>query len=69
MKVIDFVSEFEHLCFKFGAEGMTLPDSVVAYMLLASCKLNESDVHLVMSAVSDVTYANVRGAIVRIFWS
>ena len=48
MRVIDFVSEFEHLYFKFGVEGMTLPDSVVAYMLLASCKLNENDVHLVM---------------------
>ena len=61
-KMSDFVCEFEHTYFKFKSEEMSLPDPV-----LASCNLTENDHHLVMSAVTDVTYDKMRDAILRIF--
>ena len=66
-KMSDFVCEFEHTYFKFKSEEMSLPDPVLALMLLASCNLSENDHHLVMSAVTDVTYDKIQDAILRIF--
>ena len=66
-KISDFVSEFEHIYFKFKSESMSLPDPVLALMLLASCNLSEQDHHLVMSAIPEVSYDNMRNAILRIF--
>ena len=37
VKLTDFVSEFEFLYYKFKCEEMTLPDAVLAFMLLSSC--------------------------------
>ena len=62
-----FVSVFEHTYFLFTTQGMTLPDSVMAFMLLASCKLSDSEQQLVMSATPDVTYNNMKAALNRIF--
>ena len=39
---------------------MKLPDAVMAFMLLALCNLSESDMHLVMSAVKEVTYDGMK---------
>ena len=46
---------------------MSLPDLVLALMLLASCNLSENNHHLVMSVVTDVTYDKMRDAILHIF--
>ena len=46
---------------------MVLPDAVMAFMLLASCNLSDSDSHLVMTGITDVTYEGMRAALLRIF--
>ena len=63
----EFITEFEHTYFKFTKQGMTLPDSVMAFMLLASCNLSDNEQQLVMSAISEVTLKNMKGALSRIF--
>ena len=62
-----FVNEFEHIYYNFALQGMQLPDPVQAFMLLASSNLNENERQLVMSAITDVTYANMKSALKRIF--
>ena len=63
----EYVSEFEHKYFKFTQEGMTLPDSVMAFMLLASCNLPERETQIVMSAISEINYANAKSTLKRVF--
>ena len=67
--VHEFIAEFEHGYFKFQKEDMRLPDAVMAFMLLSSCNLAESDVHLVMSALSDITFKNMKSVLKRVFAS
>ena len=69
VSVGNFISEFEHVYFRFQNEGMKLPDPVMAFMLLSSCGLTESDVQLVMSAISDVTFNDMKSVLKRIFTS
>ena len=69
VKVTQFISEFEHLYHKFSKLDMTLPDSVQAFMLLAACNFSDNDRQLVMSAITDVTYSNMKDAIKRVFGS
>ena len=63
----EYVSEFEHKYFKFTQEGMTLPDSVMAFMLLASCDLPERETQIVMSAIYEISYVNVKSTLKRVF--
>ena len=63
----EYVSKFEHKYFRFTQEGMTLPDSVMAFMLLASCNLPERETQIVMSAISEINYANAKSALKRVF--
>ena len=63
----EFVDCFEHTYFKFKSQNMELPDPVIAFMLLASCKLTEEKVQLVMSAVINVTYDGMKETIKRVF--
>ena len=67
VNINDFVTEFEHAYFKFGREDMTLPDAVKAFMLLSACNLGDSDVQLVMSAITDATYGHMKAALKRIY--
>ena len=67
--VKQFIVDFEHEYYCFKQEDMSLPDSVIAFMLLSSCNLLDTDVHLVMSALSEVTYDNMKAIILRIFGS
>lgn len=62
-----FVTEFEHVYFKFKGKDMTLPDPVMAFMLLAACNLNDRDVQLVMSAIEKVTYDKMKSVLKRVF--
>ena len=67
-KCIDtFLSEFEHVYYKFTEQGMSLPDTVMAFMLLESCKLADTEVQMVMSAIKEVKYAEIKSALKRIF--
>ena len=66
-KITDFVGEFEFLYYRFKTAEMTLPDAVLAFMLLSSCNLSINNQHLVLSAMSEITYDNTRTAILRIF--
>ena len=59
----DFISEFDHVYYEFTEQSMSLPDSVIAFMLLASCNFSDSEMQLVMSAVTDVNYAAMSSAI------
>ena len=63
----DFIVEFDHVYYEFVLQGMELPDSVMAFMLLASCNFDENAIQLVMSAVPIVSYENMKAAIRRIF--
>ena len=65
--VTDFIAEFEHNYFEFTKQEMKLPDTVIAFMLLASMNLDEKDVQMVMSGVSDVSSENMKSALKRIF--
>ena len=62
-----FVMEFEHVYFKFSQQDMTLPDTVMAFMLLAACNLTDSEGQLVMSSITEVSYSNMKSAMKRIF--
>ena len=62
-----FVAEFEQVYYKFTQQDMTLPDPVMAFMLLASCELDENDRRMVMTAVTDVSFENMKFALKRIF--
>ena len=50
--ISSFVAEFEHTYYKFKQQDMTLPDTVMAFMLLAACNFSEKDRQLVMSATN-----------------
>ena len=65
--VNSFVTEFEHTYFKFKQQGMSLPDSAMAYILLRACKLTDGERKLIMSAINNVSYDNMKSAIKRIF--
>ena len=67
VKISDFIIEFDHEYYAFTKQNMTLPDTVVAFMLLASCNLEEKEVQVVMSGVNDVTSDNMKKALKRIF--
>lgn len=62
-----FVSGFENVYFKFSQQGMTLPDTVLAFMLLRAGNLEEVDRKVVMSSIKEVTYENMKSALKRIF--
>ena len=55
-----FISDFEHVYFDFKRYEMTLPDSVQAFILLSACNLNESERKVVMSGITEVTYAEMK---------
>ena len=67
LPIVQFISEFEHVYYEFKQQSMTLPDSVMAFMLLASCNFSHSKQQLAMSAVSDVTYENMTPTVKCIF--
>lgn len=62
-----FVNEFERHYFRFTQEKMTLPDAVMAFMLLTSCSLSDPQFQLVMSGMTKITYENMKCSLKRIF--
>ena len=68
MNINKFVSHFDHINFKLKKQGMELPDPVIAFMFLASCKLSVTDVQLVMSAITEVTSEIMKSVLKTSFW-
>ena len=68
-KISTFITEFEHCYFSFTKLDMTLPDTVLAFVLLADCNLSENERQLVMSAITDVSYDKMKAVVKRIFCS
>lgn len=66
-EINSFITDFEHSYFAFKNCEMTLPDPVMALMLLAACKLGEREVQLVMSAVDEVSYDKMKSVLKRTF--
>lgn len=46
---------------------MTLPDSALAFILLASCNLSDNEQQLVMSAISNISLKNMKGTLSYIY--
>ena len=67
MNFLDYITTFEHSYYKFKMEGMELPDPVIAFMLLAASELTDSELKLIMSAINEVSYANVKATLKRVF--
>lgn len=65
--VSDFVNEFERVYYRFTQEGMVLPDAVMAFMLLTSCDLEDQQFQMVMSAIPDVSFTNMKSTLKRVF--
>ena len=67
VSVSDFVKDFEHAYFKYKAQDMKLPDTVMALMLLATCSLSDDDSQLVMTLLLDKNYTAMKSALKCIF--
>ena len=63
----DFVNEFDRKYFRFTQEDMKLPDAVMAFMLLVSCNLPDTEFQLVMTATGDISFKNIKASLKRIF--
>ena len=46
---------------------MTLPDTVLAFMLLCASNLDEVDRKVIMSSIKEVTYAYMKSSLKRFF--
>ena len=63
----DYICDFQHTYDKFVQEGGTVEDTVLAYMLLASCKLPEEKEQLVRTGlIDDFSYDNMVSNLKRI---
>lgn len=69
VKINDFVAEFEHISHKLTNININIPDSVLAFLLLASLNLPEKDVQIIMSGMTDVTFDIMKATIKRVFGS
>ena len=65
--VNEFVSGFEHVYFKFTEQDMTLPDAVLAFMLLRAANLGDVERKLVMSSIGDVSYNSMKSTLKKVF--
>ena len=67
VSIAEFIVEFEHEYHSFTKQGLTLPDTVIAFMLLASCSLEDKEIQVVMSGLPDVDYKHMKSALKRIY--
>lgn len=65
--VNEFVSGFEQIYFKFTEQNMTLPDAVLAFILLRAANLRDVERKLVMSSISDVSYGSMTSTLKKFF--
>ena len=59
----EFVSKFEHVYFKIMAQNMSLLDYVLAFYLLKTCSLSNTEEKIVVSGINDTTYKQVKSAL------
>ena len=64
-----FVSNFEHEYFKLKGLKVTLPETVLAFMLLEACDLEDKEEQIVLSSLTDsaITFEHMKAALKRIF--
>ena len=62
-----FISRFEHAYFKFKQQGMNIPGSVQAFLMLAAAEFTESERMLVMSSITDINFHNMKEVLKRVF--
>ena len=67
VNMCDFIIEFERRYNKTKKFKMVLPDPVLAFKLLDSCNLNNSEKQLALTAASDSSYSAMKGALRRVF--
>lgn len=67
VSVREFVGIFEHMCFKLKSLKVVLPDAVKAFMLLATCGLEEEKTQLILTGLSEITYDTMAAALVKVF--
>ena len=67
VNMCDFIIEFERRYNKTKKFNMMLPDPVLAFKLLDSCNLNNSEKQLALTAASDSSYSAMKGALRRVF--
>ena len=65
--ILEHISSFEHTYYRFKQEGMSLPDPVMAFMLIVSCGFDDNEMKLVMSAIGEISYENAKITLKRIF--
>ena len=63
----EFVSKFEHQQYKLKSLKVSLPDTVLAFMLLEACNLEEKEVQLILSSMKEINYDIVKSALKRVF--
>ena len=67
VSIDDFICKFEHMYYNFKKQGMELPDTVIAFMLLESCNLEEKDKQLILSAMTEIKFDGMKAALKRVF--
>ena len=67
MKISDYIIKFEQLYSKAKNHSMTVSDGAVAYRLLNSAGLSESNKQLVQATVSEVSYQTMKSQFTKVF--
>jgi len=62
-----FVSQFQHAYYKLKSQSVELPDTVLAFMLLESCNLDEKEEQLILSGMSEIKFDSMKAALKRVF--
>lgn len=65
--IAEFLLEFEQISNKTKANGNTLSDDLLAYQLLQSANISDTDERIIRASTTELTYKNVQDALKRSF--
>ena len=65
--VDEFISNFEHINFKLKSQDVSLPDTVLSFMLLEACNLEDKDEQLILSSMSEISLDTMKASLKRVF--
>ena len=63
----EFIVDFDHVYFSFKKEKLDMSSTVAAFNLLYACKLTEDKKLLVMTAIGEINYDNMRSTLLNFF--
>ena len=63
----EFLSKFEHQYYKLKSLNVVLPDTVLAFMLLEAVSLEEKEVQLILSSMTEIKFEEVKNSLRRVF--